>query len=1699
MDGGYQQYQLRQKKAKEQAQLLKKQKEEKRVKTLSDYTAEAKTKPYPQIRGSKLRQSSALAPISEPAEWLEQSSSNRDGGAGGGIIGGAIGEEDDEFESLWAEVGMSGGSGSSGTEDASATTTSLTSKNNTGSSSSAGLSTRGLLAGGTASAASTPSSSSSAQQGSYLAEYEKRRKLSGGIASTTSGGATPSSSSSAGNNGLKLSSSYGVVGRSKNGSSGGISGAASSSTSSTPASSTSTTATKTKPKFTPEPRQAAQIPEAGTTASSTSVGAPPYYSARSEDHEADEKKNATIEHAMRLLGADAEDSASSSSSSSAAASPVEDKSHDDSAENKSSSSLQSQKIIASQPNTFVDVKPTKLIKNHSGESIDDSLDETTGKAVLGPKIHLVASDEDDLSDASPTTGTTGLGGGDNLNFNTTSESNFLKTLHILEEDVKPGSSSSFPAADGLPTDKKVEVKVDTLFEDVESGKSMQKRSTDTETTSPPPGPGMKQAARNSPTVVGAVHPSGTTFERFDVSDEESSSDEEDDGTSAPGIIGEEHSEEGDSVLPHVKVDLDTSSVKEENENENSFEGAASGSRQGKVKDKQVVDAPAGGDGDSDTSEEDGGNEDDSDGEIERFDVVQPGDDHQDEQGHRAGTTTLHQHEIISARSPGQSQTFDAANATSAAQSPLQDGPVTAEDDDVIWPSHEEKSSVDGSATSPTKDLLIPLPRTKSEQQQESNAKSASASSGPRSRTGTLVNGKQNDNHSGDQMQLSPTLSGERTPVEMLHEVLEFRERNLPKERADKNSSPAGSSGGNVKHSPTSPVVSPATKVIVEDLARETAESILSKSTRGIGEGAPQEGSYDAEAPVFLQDLQTNEQNDVSIVIPFSPMEEQDGVLVKVENEYNITSSSPARPGDKSHKAAVEKERPDEEKDLVLQPFKQERKQGNLNSVLAAFQAGIDQIETGKTTDDGPDSRVDDGRASSNRRENNEMKGQAASGSASSGAREQDDVDHAHGGETSPLPAGTRTDKNANFLAEFDIDDDLEAIYASNARNNNPLQHLNTFTNQKQETNLGKKNSSSSRNKNADGLSMQGMLAGSNTATQSNVPDGSTSSTTGTTTAKQEFIMSSKPAGKSKFVARQDPFEAALRQKMQNKEKVSGTSSKNAQLNLNNSSVGLKTGETPPEDPQGGGTRKDSTELFQDADSDLGLTSPASSAKKSPTGKNEDERGERVVEQASSSSSSKIKNDRNKKSSAQAGYSAPNVSEQVSSVLSQYRRPDLKESLEKLEREIKESRGLGKNAKRSEGEAQQGKLLEEGSGKDDDDFRFPDHAGPDSIPDEPTDQAEIDRLEKQERAMWDELEKKPKVAKKGAIQPKTQESLLSYREFVQDYLMSLGDQPGAPSSSGAFSTAQSRSTGSSSKSSSSSALCCLLPSSAAITDPEMLREKQIINKLAFHTNYEPSGNETHLRALGTLYKKLTTSPTSPLPVDSRWEVLGFQNTDPKTDLNRFGKMCNVWHLLHFYYKDGALLEKMWLLSQDSVQEFPLFCTSIQFSKLVLEIFYTPTEINPEHGGVIEDQYKSARGKLVRFLNSANLGVIDGLAFVQNALLFAFYDRWQSEVLTITAFGKVYKDIETVCRTKNLISTGYLWIYHAVLCYEKRLCHANIQKQGFVNRYNEYKEHLRKANDPSRLEFTDLGGSRAQPAATKMSRAEQKRLNQYANQD
>ncbi|XP_061299380.1 ELMO domain-containing protein 3 isoform X2 [Pezoporus flaviventris] len=93
---------------------------------------------------------------------------------------------------------------------------------------------------------------------------------------------------------------------------------------------------------------------------------------------------------------------------------------------------------------------------------------------------------------------------------------------------------------------------------------------------------------------------------------------------------------------------------------------------------------------------------------------------------------------------------------------------------------------------------------------------------------------------------------------------------------------------------------------------------------------------------------------------------------------------------------------------------------------------------------------------------------------------------------------------------------------------------------------------------------------------------------------------------------------------------------------------------------------------------------------------------------------------------------------------------------------------------------------------------------------------------------------------------------------------------------------------------------------------------------------------HMRILQTIYKKLTRSHLGCPRYGAHWEELGFQGTDPGTDLRGTG-MLALMQLL-FFVMDPQMLPlalDIFKLSQHETQEFPFGIMSVNITRIVLQ--------------------------------------------------------------------------------------------------------------------------------------------------------------------
>lgn len=98
----------------------------------------------------------------------------------------------------------------------------------------------------------------------------------------------------------------------------------------------------------------------------------------------------------------------------------------------------------------------------------------------------------------------------------------------------------------------------------------------------------------------------------------------------------------------------------------------------------------------------------------------------------------------------------------------------------------------------------------------------------------------------------------------------------------------------------------------------------------------------------------------------------------------------------------------------------------------------------------------------------------------------------------------------------------------------------------------------------------------------------------------------------------------------------------------------------------------------------------------------------------------------------------------------------------------------------------------------------------------------------------------------------------------------------------------------------------------------------------------SEDSSHMRTLQTIYRSLTGSKFDCARIGSHWEEIGFQGSDPGTDLRGAG-MLGLLNLLYFL-KDSrrqTLASDIYRLSLHPTQNFPFCVMGINLSRIVLQ--------------------------------------------------------------------------------------------------------------------------------------------------------------------
>lgn len=147
------------------------------------------------------------------------------------------------------------------------------------------------------------------------------------------------------------------------------------------------------------------------------------------------------------------------------------------------------------------------------------------------------------------------------------------------------------------------------------------------------------------------------------------------------------------------------------------------------------------------------------------------------------------------------------------------------------------------------------------------------------------------------------------------------------------------------------------------------------------------------------------------------------------------------------------------------------------------------------------------------------------------------------------------------------------------------------------------------------------------------------------------------------------------------------------------------------------------------------------------------------------------------------------------------------------------------------------------------------------------------------------------------------------------------------------------------------------------------------------------NIKHAEFMITLWMKLTNNECECDKTGSHWQQIGFQGNDPSTDIRGSGLLgiLQIFYIIHTY---NHLITKIYLLSIDQNQNFPLIIVSFKITQIVIQLL---------------------RSCLIYNEINKNKSVIFTINEIYVALFYQFYLKWKNNIRTIIDFDKTYKEL------------------------------------------------------------------------------------------
>ncbi|XP_035672540.1 ELMO domain-containing protein 3-like isoform X1 [Branchiostoma floridae] len=164
-------------------------------------------------------------------------------------------------------------------------------------------------------------------------------------------------------------------------------------------------------------------------------------------------------------------------------------------------------------------------------------------------------------------------------------------------------------------------------------------------------------------------------------------------------------------------------------------------------------------------------------------------------------------------------------------------------------------------------------------------------------------------------------------------------------------------------------------------------------------------------------------------------------------------------------------------------------------------------------------------------------------------------------------------------------------------------------------------------------------------------------------------------------------------------------------------------------------------------------------------------------------------------------------------------------------------------------------------------------------------------------------------------------------------------------------------------------------------------------LVFAMGLYPFDNteETHMRVLQTVYKRLTGTKLDCPRYGGHWEQIGFQGSDPATDLRGTG-FLGLMQVLYFVMEPRtlSLARDIYKLSLHETQNFPFCVMSINITRIALQAL--------REGNLSKECNR--RQQIIAVINDFYV-----------ATFFHLYQIWKSQHKTIADSGYVIQDVTT----------------------------------------------------------------------------------------